>query len=322
MPRTAVVLCSHQGARFLPAQLGSLRAQTVQPEIYVLSDDASADGSFDLLQRFADDRRAAGCTVILHRNAANLGFLRHFEQALQRSDAELLFPCDQDDVWHPSKLERMRAEFAARPDLLVLHADARLVDADSRSLDRRLFQVLDVSPGELAAMHAGHAFEVLLRRNMVTGATMAFRREALQAALPFVDGWAHDEWIAIQAALRGRVDTLDEVLVDYRQHEANQIGVRARHGAQKLGIGMDRQAFLRRAEQRQQALSERAARGPLPDPIRDALDQRLLHARHRANLPAAFAARLPAIWSEARSGRYARFGRGWRSALADLFGID
>ena len=54
LPRSAVVLCSYNGERFLPAQLASLRAQSHQPDVYVLSDDASTDATWSLLQAFAD----------------------------------------------------------------------------------------------------------------------------------------------------------------------------------------------------------------------------------------------------------------------------
>lgn len=322
MPRTAVVLCSYDGARFLPMQLDSLRAQSVQPDAYVLSDDASSDESYALLKAFAEDLRAAGCEVVLHRNASNLGYARHFEQALQRADADILFPCDQDDVWHSRKIERMRDVFAARPELVLLHGDARLVDAGGGDLGRRLFEVLEISAHEFASMHAGRGFEVLLRRNIVTGAAMAFRRDVLRHALPVDEGWSHDEWIALNAAMHARIDTLEEVVIDYRQHGDNQIGVREKQGMQKLGVGMDRQAFLQRAKLRGESLAVHAAGADAPVDVRDAIEQRALHARHRANLPAGFAARLRAVSAEARSGRYRRFGRGWRSAIADLLGID
>lgn len=326
-PRCAVVLCTYNGERFLSAQLESLRAQTVQPSVYVLSDDASIDGTWALLQAFASDRLNAGCEVILHRNDDNLGYVRHFEQALQRADADVLFPCDQDDVWHPHKIERMLAMFAARTDLLVLHGDARLVNGDGQSLGRRLFEVLEVTPDEIKAMHEGRAFDVLLRRNIVTGAVMAMRRRLLPLALPVGEGWAHDEWIAILGAIHGDVDTLDEVLIDYRQHGGNQIGVRERTLVQKhLGVGVGRREFLRRLVSRQKALfmhlelqeeGDQTFAAGLAN-VRD----RFEHARFRASLGPRSWLKLPGIYGEWRAGRYSRYGSGWRSAISDWLGLD
>lgn len=320
--RCAVVLCTYNGERFLPAQLESLRAQTLQPSVYVLSDDASTDDTWALLQDFAVDRMSAGYQVILHRNENNIGYVRHFEQAFQHTDAEVLFPCDQDDVWHPGKIERMVDVFAARPNLLVLHSDARLVDAEGESLGRRLFEVLEVTGDELAAMHAGRAFDVLLRRNIVTGAGMALRRSFLPVALPVGDGWAHDEWLAILGAMQGEADTLAEVLIDYRQHGGNQIGIDEKHGLQQLGVGLGRLKFMRRAEGRWQVLdSHVTAHTALAGNSAD-VRERCRHAQARAGGASSLWARLRCVWGEWRSGRYVRFGNGKRSALADLLGLD
>lgn len=325
MPRSAVVLCSYNGERFLPAQLDSLRAQTRQPDVYVLSDDVSSDAGWDLLQAFGRERAEAGCEVILHRNDANLGYVRHFEQALQRADAEVLFPCDQDDVWHSRKIERMLAEFARRPGLMVLHGDARLVDGEGRDLGRRLLQVLEVTPAELTAMHAGRGFDVLLRRNIVTGAAMALRREVLRDALPVADHWAHDEWLALIGAMLGEADTLEEAVIDYRQHGGNQIGVRERSVVQRhLGLGVGRRAFLQRLVSRQQGLLAHIKQqgGDVDSVGLNEIRDRLTHAEVRAHLAPSLPARVPQVLREWRSGRYTRFGSGWRSVMTDLLGID
>ena len=322
MPRCAVVLCTYNGERFLPAQLESLRVQTQQPATYVLSDDASSDNTWALLEAFAADRSSAGCEVILHRNETNIGYVRHFEQALQRSDAELLFLCDQDDVWHPRKIERMASVFAARPALRVLHGDARLVDGEGQPSGRRLFEVLEVSASEMEAMHSGRAFDVLLRRNIVTGAAMAMRRSLLSSALPVGDGWAHDEWFAILGAMQGEVDTLDEVVIDYRQHCNNQIGVQEKLGLQQWGLGRGRIEFMRRGETRWLTMERHVAGTPsCGRHLRD-VQERLRHAQARAKVSVASSSRLREAWSEWRSGRYGRFGSGLRSALADVLGID
>ena len=321
--RCAVVLCTYNGARFLPQQLESLRAQTVQPAQYVLSDDASSDDTWAMLQAFASERMAAGCEVILHRNEDNLGYVRHFEQALQRADAEVLLPCDQDDVWHPGKIARMAEVFAARPGLLMLHADARLVDGEGKPLGRGLFEVLEVTADEMQAMHEGRAFDVLLRRNIVTGAVMALRRRLLEGAFPVGDGWAHDEWLAMLAAMQGEADTLDEAWVDYRQHGGNQIGVRERSVVQKhLGIGVGRREFLRRLVGRQESLLAHLQSQDVSDEWLGEVRDRLAHARLRAGLDSKGWARLRDVMSEWRTGRYARYGSGWRSVVSDWLGLD
>ncbi|MBW8823861.1 MAG: glycosyltransferase family 2 protein [Xanthomonadales bacterium] len=317
--RCAVVLCSWNGQHYLPQQLDSLRTQTHRIDQCVLSDDGSTDGSWGLLQSFAEEQRARGSDVVLHRNAQASGYIHHFEQALARADADVLFPCDQDDVWDPGKIATMMAMFSVDPSLLVLHSDARLVDAAGAPTGRGLFDVLEVTSRELAAIHRGDAFEVLLRRNIVTGATMALRREVLALATPFAAHWAHDEWMAMIASMHGRVDTLEQPLIDYRQHAGNQIGAKGKSPLQQIGIGVSRRAYQERQVLRLRELEQRAASWPM---TRAAVADRSRHAVARADLPASPFARIAHVGRELLRGGYHRFGSGLRSALADLSGLD
>lgn len=319
--RVSVVLCTYNGERFLDAQLDSLLAQTRLPDEVIASDDASSDGTWARLQAFAERAGGRGIEVRLQRNPANLGYVHNFEQGLQAAGGELLFPCDQDDAWHPRRIELCVKAFARDPGLLLLHTDARLVDAAGEPLGRRLFEVLGVTAGELTAMHAGRAAEVLLRRNIVTGATMALRRELLTQALPVAEGWVHDEWLAAVAALVGRVNTLEETTIDYRQHGGNQLGARKRSLGERADAGA-RRDYREAMAAKMCALAWRVDAGGLqpPDDARELLRERLRHDRVRTSLPRARWQRIAPVLGELRAGGYARFGTGLRGALLDLVG--
>jgi glycosyltransferase involved in cell wall biosynthesis len=129
--------------------------------------------------------------------------VRNFEAALAECSGEIVFLCDQDDVWHADKIQRMAARFEAEPDLTMLDADARLVDADGNGLGVSAFKAFEVSRAEIRAMHAGHAFDVLLKRNIATERRMAVRLQA--SGKPEVpDGWIHDEWLGMVALAPGQ----------------------------------------------------------------------------------------------------------------------
>ena len=100
----------------------------------------------------------------------------NFERCIADTTGDLVFLCDQDDVWHPDKVATMVAEFERRPDLALLFTDADLVDATGWSLGHTLFDALGVTRRERRLVRGGSAFEALVRRNLATGATIAFRR--------------------------------------------------------------------------------------------------------------------------------------------------
>src|SRR5690242_18282961 len=285
----SVVLCTYNGERWLPELWRSLLAQTHVPDQIVARDDASSDGTFALLGRQAEEAQARGIRVVLARNERNLGFVGNFEAALADADGDIVFLCDQDDLWHPQKIALMLKSFEQRPNLLLLHSDARLVDEAGGDMQCGLFEALEVTRRERALIHSGRAFEALLRRNLATGATLAFRRSLLNDVAPFPPEWVHDEWLAIIAAALGEVDCLEQPLIDYRQHGGNQIGARKRSFADKLArIGQARTPFLQGLEVRMGILlrhfESRLASRLAPARI-EAVRHKREHLRARLALP-------------------------------------
>jgi len=325
-PSISVALCTYNGARFIEEQVRSICMQTQPPMEIVLSDDASSDNCIDVarttLEACMAERPGLSIPLRVIRNATALRVTKNFERAVSACSGDLIALSDQDDVWHPERLVRMAAEFAKRPDLLLLHTDARLVDGELRDLGQSLFHALEVKRFELEWIHAGQAFDVFLRRNLVTGATTVFRRSLLERALPFPKEWVHDEWMAIVAAATGRVDVLEEPLIDYRQHGGNQIGARRDTFMAKVrkALASRGDTHVIRALKAEQLLERLLSLGDLvaADTIRKLRDK-LEHQRFRAALPPSRIARCLPVLREALTGRYNRFGRGARGVVRDLF---
>ncbi|TFB97990.1 MULTISPECIES: glycosyltransferase family 2 protein [Cryobacterium] len=321
----SVALCTYNGAAYVGEQLASILGQTLRPDQIVVSDDGSNDATLDVIDRVVREWRRTnaglGIELVIIRNPEPLGVAVNFEQALGACTGDLLALSDQDDVWKPNRLERMKTEFGRRPELLLVHTDARLVDGDGHPLGITLLQTLGVTDAERTLEHQGRAFELLLRRNIVTGATTMLRRELLERARPFPGAWVHDEWLAIVAAATGSMDLLDEQLVDYRQHGGNQIGVTTLDAAGRLGrLQASRSERNQRLLERAEVLAQRAPElAPQPGPTELALiNDKLDHELMRSSLPAAYAARILPVVREWRTGRYARFGRGAQDVLRDL----
>lgn len=317
----SVALCTYQGGRYLQEQLESLLTQSTLPNEIVAFDDVSKDDTLEQLKTFAGRATERGIKVTVSGNPSNLGYVKNFTQALLAAEGDLIFLCDQDDVWHPNKLRRFAEEFERRPDLLMLHSNAALVDASGASLNRTVFEAFEVTRDELNAIHDGEAFKVLVKRNVATGATMAIRRSVIEKGFEVPSGWIHDEWLAMLAATQGRVDCLEESTIDYRQHDKNQVGARPRGIMERITGGtVTRTAFMARLLLRTQSLTDQAAAGHihLTEPVKHMLSERLKHAQLRAYLPQGVAARTVAVLREYASGRYTQFSNGIKSVLSDI----
>ena len=330
--RVSVALCTYNGARYLKDQLDSIASQTLPPHELVVCDDRSTDDTVAIVQAFASH---APFPVRLFLNPTNLGSTKNFEQAIQRCDGDLIALSDQDDVWRPRKLERMVAAFSASPDVGAVFTDGEVVDDRLRPLGYRLWEAAGFGPGRRERFEHGQAVEVLLKNDVVTGATLAFRRDFLKAILPIPAIWVHDAWIALLIAALGRVAIIDEALVLYRQHPRQQIGVMQRTRSSGLAwvrsslsdVLMNINGYVVKGDEEyslyadQYGLAcERLAA------ILDSSDHRILtrcrakaaHFRARAEMSQRRWMRFPMVMKELFGLRYHRYSSGNKSLARDL----
>jgi glycosyltransferase involved in cell wall biosynthesis len=194
-------------------QVDSLRGQTHENWICLVSDDCSAPERFEAIRGvIGDDARFA-----VSRSEERLGFYRNFERALEMAPAQATFValCDQDDRWYPDKLETL---LGAIEGAELAYSDQRLVEPDGTVVAESLWSGRRNNYTDLAS---------LLVANTVTGAATLFRREVAEAALPFpqMPGWQfHDHWLGLVALARGRIAYVDRPLYDYVQHRGAILG--------------------------------------------------------------------------------------------------
>lgn len=299
--------------------------QTLPPCEIVLSDDASTDNCVEIaaatVRQVCLDHPGLAVDLRVIRNDSPLRVTKNFEQAATACKGDFVALSDQDDIWHPRRLELMVGELRRNADLLLLHTDARLVGPSGEDLHESLFDALEVKPFEIDWIHAGLAFDVFLRRNLVTGATTVFRRSLLAQAAPFPVEWLHDEWLAIIAASVGRVEIMEQQLIDYRQHEHNQIGARRDDFMQKVkkALAPRGSTHVQRAIKAEILLSRLLLNDRVAPEMISKVWGKLEHQNFRADLPVARIARLMPVLREAVTGRYEKFGRGARGVVRDLF---
>lgn len=334
-PRISVALGTHNGAAYLGEQLASILRQTRPVDEIVLSDDASRDDTIAIAERAIGAHRASRGTapdLVVLRNASPLGVTANFEQALAEASGQFIALCDQDDVWRPDRIERALAALAGRPGVELVASDARLVAGDGSPTGLRLFETLGIDAGAIARLERT-PFDELLHRNLLTGATMLVARRLVERARPFPQSWVHDEWLAIVAATGGGIAVVDDELIDYRQHGANQIGVTKLNLDGRLGrLRMPRTDRNARLLARAVDLADRLpaiaaayqdeagthAQSPVPASVAAAAADKLEHERTRSRLPRGRAARIAPVLREWRTGRYRRYGRGAQDVLRDL----
>jgi glycosyltransferase involved in cell wall biosynthesis len=319
-PRISVAMCTFNGARYLGSQLDSIAAQTRAPDEVVICDDSSSDETREILSAYA--QRAPFSTRVFV-NGKNLGSTKNFEKALSRCEGDIVALADQDDIWYPNKLERISDVFGQSSRVVAAFSDADLIDGKSLPLGQRLWPTFSFSAARQRQFSNGHAFHVLLRQPVVTGAAMAFRRSLFTLLTPFPTGQIHDRWMSLLLALRGAFAVISDALMQYRVHASQQVGTGARNWLERIDCVRNARAdFYRKELQTYRLLQERLRSRDRDFPNVEQelaeLQQKIAHLAHRTQLAPAKIARIPGIFRESVNRNYWRYSGGWRSIAKDL----
>jgi len=253
-----------------------------------------------------------------------LGSTRSFERAIAACAGTIIALSDQDDRWRADKLSVVAERFHADGRVGLVFSDASLIDAASQPIAGRLWGRIGFDRHRQRAWRDRGALTALVPGRIVSGATMAFRSTFRPLVLPTPEGIApmiHDGWIALAIAAVARVVFIDEPLVAYRLHAAQQVGApEAPRPLGPLASARHVNAYSMHLASLG-ALQARLAAG-LGGPEGVAAAPRIAairrHFERRATLPPGRLRRLPIVLREFAAGRYHDHGNGVRSLIKDL----
>lgn len=203
MTKISVCLASYNGEKHIARQLESVLCQLSDNDEVIVSDDYSSDNTERQVRSFQDKR------ITFIKNSGEKGPIGNFQNALQKATGDIIFLCDQDDIWLPQKVHTMIALLKTH-DLII--SDCTVTDENLKVVYPSFFAVRKSRPG----------FVRNLYKNAFMGCCMAFRREVLSYVLPFPQGiHMHDWWIGLSVELNGKVKFHPEPLILYVRHGAN-----------------------------------------------------------------------------------------------------
>ena len=216
----AILMGTHNGARFLPEQFDSLELQTHQNWILIASDDGSTDDTLKILKSY-QTRWPAGKLII--KEGPKRGFCVNFlSMACDPGIRAVYYAfCDQDDVWLPTKLEVALTNIAqhqVRQNVTLPYLYCGRTSYVSENLEPIGISPLFVFPAK---------FRNALVQSIAGGNTMAFNHETKLALerVGIVEVPSHDWWLyLLVSGIGGEVyyDKVPQIL--YRQHDNSIVG--------------------------------------------------------------------------------------------------
>ena len=314
--KISVAIAACRGGRFIGAQLASIAAQSRLPDEVLICDDGPDEATAAAVQKFS------GVLPLKYQvNPEVLGVTGNFNKVLSLVDGEIVFLCDQDDVWYPQKIAEM-SSFFAPGEVTGVFCDSDIADENGNvagvtHLETRGYGYLRNAPagiwqGQLAAS---------CRRFPAAGHDMAVSAALLRRVLPLAELPAcHDNYLGVAGAALGAWRICPCSLGIFRRHGESCSGA-----GEKMSLAAQWRAARQSAKDNTfawnaalfQAVSERLP--DLPDEVQAMLHKRAEHSQHRAEMNTVWWKRLPLIYREIRAENYRKFGRGWKNVVQDLF---
>lgn len=212
----SIVLATYNAEQYLPDLLRSIDAQETPADEIIISDDASEDSTAELLNDFVSAEESSG-TRHLFLQDRNLGYKKNFRKALGLSTKELIFLSDQDDIWHPDKIRKMKKVMEDRPEIELLASDYEpFGDMENKAF----FKVKGRGLRDGSITKA--SFSDVHLDVMRPGCTYCVRRSLLSEMMENdIQDESHDAVLWRLATVRGSLYLINDALIDYRRHGGN-----------------------------------------------------------------------------------------------------
>ncbi len=209
-PTVSVCIPSYNHARFLPASLDSVFAQTFRDFEVVVVDDGSTDNSLEILDDYAQ-KYPAMMRVFTHPGHRNLGTSASDNLAIEMARGIYWCTQDSDDICYPDQLKRLVEFFDSRPEAGWVYGVSDFIDQDGRPLEGQYGHDLSSCPDLVEDL----IFNAVIAPQMV-------RMKCMKEVGPFEPGLVRGEWeYWIRLAARFPAAFMPRAVGAHRNHDSN-----------------------------------------------------------------------------------------------------
>ncbi len=209
-PLVSVCIPSYNHARYLPAALDGIFAQTFRDFEVVAVDDGSTDNSLEILNDYA--RKHPGMMrVYTHTGHRNLGISATDNRAIQEARGIYWCPEDSDDISYPDRLQRQVSMLESRPEIGWIYGVSDYIDQQGKPLPGQYGHDLSSCPDLV---------EELILHPIIAPAMI--RMNLLRETGPFEPGMMRGEWeYWIRLAARAPAAFMPGAAGAHRNHASN-----------------------------------------------------------------------------------------------------
>lgn len=217
MKKTSLVLSTYNGAKYLVEQLNSIRLQTKPLDEVLILDDCSTDDTPHIISNYIEEFHLDASWRFLV-NESNIGWKKNFMKGFKMVSGDIIFSSDQDDIWMVDKIEKMLDVFESNLDITLLSCNLLPLYEENVPHNLHPMFIRPYGKNRVEKITPDKLFLVPIR----PGCTYGFRKELLDKVLEvWYPEWAHDCALHTVSLITDGYYNLNEPLIQFRRHGAN-----------------------------------------------------------------------------------------------------
>lgn len=212
-PNVSAILLSHNCSEVIAAALHSVLGQDCEPMEVIVSDDASGDATYTILQREIATYKGPHKITLRRRDTNSGSKSAHLNDIFPLASGQFLVSFDGDDIAEPHRVRKILAAFLESERVSAVYSDYSYMDEAGRATGRRgvLHPPIGTDPRHWFARVDAYA----------SGATLAVRRDVVETFGPLDPKINEDVVLPFRASLLGDVRFIDQDLVRVRRWEGS-----------------------------------------------------------------------------------------------------
>lgn len=228
-PKLSAVLASYNGAAYIEEQLDSILNQSHPVDELLIRDDGSTDETRDVIDAWIERHPELNVRRLKDQN--NLGYIGNFSRLIEEAAGDWIFLSDQDDRWHPDKVETLLQAAGEVPDARLIASSFEFMNQEGEVYhlplnegwsNQNLIPWKVENPGGINTVTK----DQMLQHNYFQGCAMMIRKELGEDYIGRHDyHLPHDWFLALLASSTDGLYYLDKPLFDYRIHHNNTTGL-------------------------------------------------------------------------------------------------
>ncbi len=225
-PKVSVVVPNYNYARFLPARIESVLNQTYENYELILLDDASQDGSLEILRQYSDNAHVS----VLDVNSSNSGspFIQ-WQKGISLAQGEYIWLAESDDWADPEFLETAVSLLDQHPRAIFCFLGSYCIDEDGNRMKTDFDRWSSRQQSNPSGFSVFNGLDYILHnlywRNYIYNASgVLFRKEAFNNVSDlscFNMRYCGDWLFWIEMARQGEVVEVYKKMNCFRQHSSS-----------------------------------------------------------------------------------------------------